>query len=677
MSKNIYDIEFPFDDDPPEQAYDAPPEPSARLPYLPGLDGLRALAVLAVLLYHDDLPWIPGGFLGVDVFFVISGFLITGLLLAEWDWHSHINLKAFWLRRARRLFPAAFLVIAATLAFAVVWLPDEVAGLRSDALASLAYVTNWYLILNHKSYFEIVGRPPLLQHLWSLAVEEQFYLLWPPLLIAGLRFWPRRRLLLAVLLGAAASTALMIVLYQPDVDTSRLYYGTDTRAAGLLIGAALALLWEACLRHGYVQWATPLLLDAIGLGALGALGWCVIQFDEYQSFLFQGGFTIVALLTAMVIAVIIQPRTNLGSWLLGSRVLRWVGKRSYGIYLWHWPVFVVTRPQLDISLDGVPLLALRLAATVVLAALSYRYVETPFRSGAIGRSWQTLRAAQGTQRRRLGLRWAGVAGTGAVSTIALAMAVAIAPAPAPPPYLAVEEVRTTTADAPTAVGELNDPIPSAVPDASPTLAATLGATMALTPAATMELTATPISNASALPTNTVQLDGTAVPVPTSTPVLLNRVTAIGDSVMVGAAWALERTIGDLDIDAAVNRQASAAIRILQARRAAGQLGEVVVVHIGTNGPMSARQFDEMMQTLSGVHQVVFVNVKAPRRWERSNNTVLAEGVKRYPNTILIDWHAASINHGELFWRDGIHLRPSGAQLYAKLLATRLKTLNSG
>jgi peptidoglycan/LPS O-acetylase OafA/YrhL len=218
-----------------------------RLPYLPGLDGMRALAVIAVLLYHAGLPWIPGGFLGVEVFFVLSGYLITSLLLAEWRAKGSVELKLFWLRRARRLLPALYLLVVVTLSYAVLFLPEEVAGLRSDALAAFGYATNWYLIFGHESYFEAVGRPSLLNHLWSLAVEEQFYLVWPVLFWVGISFgaarWRHRRVFVGALGGAALSVLLLAILYVPGADPSRLYYGTDTRAAGLLIGAALALVW--------------------------------------------------------------------------------------------------------------------------------------------------------------------------------------------------------------------------------------------------------------------------------------------------------------------------------------------------------------------------------------------------------------------------------------------------
>ena len=307
--------------------------PAGSLPYMPGLDGLRALAVIAVLLYHGGLTWLPGGFLGVEVFFVISGYLIDSLLLAEWRQQGRINLKAFWLGRARRLLPALYLLLAVTLAFAVVFLPDEVARLRADAIAAFGYVTNWYLAFGHQSYFETVGRPSLLQHLWSLAIEEQFYVLWPLVFAVGMGTKSarsrRRGLLVAVLAGSAGSALLMAILYQPGVDPSRIYYGNDTRAAGLLVGVALAFVWapgrfftqkhlRRALRHRTGRRPAPLLPDMLGFAALGGFVWFCLRLDETQPFLFRGGFALVALATAVVIMVVVHPRAYLGPSLLGG-----------------------------------------------------------------------------------------------------------------------------------------------------------------------------------------------------------------------------------------------------------------------------------------------------------------------------------------------------------------------
>ena len=659
---------------------------------MPGLDGLRALAVVAVLLYHAGISWLPGGFLGVDVFFVISGYLITSLLLAEWGVKGRVDLKAFWLGRARRLLPAAALVVGASLAFAVLFLPGEVAGLRSDALASFGYVTNWYLIFENESYFEAVGRPSLLRHLWSLAVEEQFYVLWPPLLAAGLGVgalaYRRRRLFSAVLVGAAASALLMAILYDPEVDPSRVYYGTDTRAAGLLIGAALAFVWapgrrrargraeateeawcdrrtrrEGRLRRRW-SWITPLLLDAAGLAALGGLVWACLNLGEFQPFLYRGGFGLVALASAILVAAAVHPRGRLGAGLLAWGPLRWIGLRSYGIYLWHWPVFMVSRPHLDVPLDGLPLLLARLAVTVVLAALSYRYVETPIRRGALGRTFKALREARGARRLRLGARMTSIAVPVLACCAALGLAVADAQPPKPPSYLSKMAVRTET------------PVPAPKPGNETTeeAHAEAGAPVAPKPAAANEETVPQDAGGQEAQgkegggsaANTGEAAGTD----SSGGEPAGTVTSVGDSVMLGAVDTLQQAVPNLAlIDARGNRQATEAIAVLEGLRTAGKLGDVVVVHIGNNGVFTDEEFDEMMRVLSGARKVLVVNTTVPETYSWApNNEVLAAGVQRYPEkAVLVDWHAASAGHPEYFW-DGLHLTPEGAKVYADLIS---------
>ena len=407
---------------------------SARLPYSPALDGLRALAVIAVLIYHAGLHWLPGGFLGVEIFFTISGYLITSLLLSEWRESGRINLGQFWLRRGRRLLPALFLVIVCSLVFAVLFLPDEVAKLRADALASFAYVINWYLIFSQQSYFEAVGRPSLLRHLWSLAVEEQFYLIWPLIFVLTMTRFRKRTALIGVAVAALISMFLMAMLYAPGADPSRVYYGTDTRASGILIGVALAFIWTPGKSQG--RRIDKLPFDLIGVLAFGALLACCLIISEFDDFLYRGGFILTALSTAVLIAAVVHPRGKRLAAVLGSSALVWIGLRSYGIYLWHWPVFMLTRPQLDVSLDGPALLAVRLGLTMALAVLSYHLLETPIRTGALGRSWRALQQAEGPQRRQLGLRWAGAATVLVVFSIVLGSSVVRAQPPQTPAYLA-------------------------------------------------------------------------------------------------------------------------------------------------------------------------------------------------------------------------------------------------
>jgi peptidoglycan/LPS O-acetylase OafA/YrhL len=631
---------------------------------------LRALAVIAVLLYHADLAWIPGGFLGVEVFFVISGYLITALLLAEWRQRGRIDLKTFWLRRARRLLPALYVLLVTTLAFAVVFLPGEIAGLRGDVMAALGYVTNWYLIFGQESYFEAVGRPSLLQHLWSLAVEEQFYLIWPPILALGLCIGAtrlrRRRVLTVVIFGAVASAMAMALLYVPGVDPSRIYYGTDTRATGLLCGAALAFLWlpgdkyrPSEARHHRLGlpgrsrfrrrwgWTAPLLLDIVGFAALGALVWFCVNLGEFRPFLYSGGFALVGIATTATIMAVVHPHSVIGSRFLGSAPLRWVGVRSYGIYLWHWPVFMVTRPDLDVPIDGLPLLALRLSATVVLADLSYRYIETPIRRSALGRAWRTLREAQGPLRRRLRLQWAGVLVPILASCALLVVAVAQAEPPEKPSYLAsMKSVHTV--------------------EQSHHASSTAGIVSSRKDGPSLEQEGQERVKAQTAAKKTWNSGRTGSSAYTGS------VSAIGDSVMLGAVGGLQKDIHGLTVvDAEVGLQVYAATDTLRYRRSLGQLGDVVIVHLGNNGTFTKGQFDEIMRILSGVDRVVFVNVAVPRAWEDPNNEVIAEGVERYPNAVLVDWHSASADRSEIFYRDGYHLRPGGQRLYAALISSYL------
>ena len=363
------------------------PTSRSRLPYLRGLDGLRAIAVIAVVCYHAGLSLL-GGFLGVESFFVLSGFLITALLYSEWQEHGRIDLRNFWLRRARRLFPALGLVLLGTAAIMSLLPMYERAGFSNDMLASIGYVMNWHLILSGQSYFDVTMRPPLLQHLWSLAIEEQFYLVWP--LVFGVGLWLFKRWgMVALTLGLAIGSAvLMAILYQPGADPSRIYFGTDTRAAGLLLGATLAFLWQPW-RLAEPRRSTGITLDLLGIAGLAGLIYTYFIFFEQHPWLYQGGFAIVALATAMVIAATTHPKATILPRLLELAPMRWLGVRSYGIYLWHWPIFMVTRPYIDITptMPDWLFLALRIGVVLLLADLSYRFVEKPLREGTFGRNF--------------------------------------------------------------------------------------------------------------------------------------------------------------------------------------------------------------------------------------------------------------------------------------------------
>jgi peptidoglycan/LPS O-acetylase OafA/YrhL len=372
------------------------PEPvSDSQRYLPGLDGLRALAVGAVVAYHMDLGWAQGGLLGVGVFFTLSGYLITDLLLRQYERTGGLQLADFWLRRARRLLPALFVMLTVVVAWVTLLDRSLLPAVRGAASASAVYVTNWWLIAQHSSYFAQFAPPSPLGHLWSLAVEEQFYLIWPWLLWLGLR-WKRtgadsyRRLAAASLLLAAASAVAMALLYRPGYDPTRIYDGTDTRAFALLIGAALAFVWPSTRLPVQVDRRTRWVLDGMGAAGLTVFAVLVWRTSEYSPFLYRGGLVLLSFATALMVASAASPASRFGR-ILGGESLRWLGVRSYGIYLWHFPIIVLTTPAA--GGDTPSRRVLQLAAIIGCAAVSWRYVEEPIRRGGLSKWWAQIRGS--------------------------------------------------------------------------------------------------------------------------------------------------------------------------------------------------------------------------------------------------------------------------------------------
>ena len=365
----------------------------ARLPYMPGVDGLRALAVATVFMYHAGADWLPGGFLGVDFFLVISGYLITSLLVAEQRMSGRLDLWRFWLRRVRRLLPALLLALAGTFIAVLILHWEEVARFKGAALSALAYVTNWYFIVADVPYFEQFGRPNVFTHLWSLAVEEQFYLFWPLVLAVVLIVFRMPVWVLGLLAGAGAafSTWWAWHLYDPFELPWRIYYGTDTRAVGLFVGIVGAVLLPPSRLKPIASWIGRAGMEVIGLAALAGVLWCMFTINEFDSPLYQGGFLLLAVPAIVLIIVTAHPQSFMGRF-WGLPILVWIGARSYGMYLYHWPVLMLTRSGEDVPISGAPLVAIQVILVVGISALSYTYVEQPIRRNGLAglrRAFQT------------------------------------------------------------------------------------------------------------------------------------------------------------------------------------------------------------------------------------------------------------------------------------------------
>jgi peptidoglycan/LPS O-acetylase OafA/YrhL len=628
---------------------------------MPGLDGIRAIAVVAVLIFHADATWLPGGFLGVDVFFTLSGFLITSLLLAELDAHDGIRFGRFYLRRARRLLPALFVVLIATSLLAVTVARDAAEQVREDVVAAFFYVTNWWYVFGDQSYFEVTGRPPMLQHLWSLAVEEQFYLVWPLLVFALWRVGRRRGVLVGAVLGALGSTALMAVLaLQAGVldggDTSRVYFGTDTHAMTLLVGAALAVLWQprrissALTERGRTAVAA---LGGVGLVALVIIFRTV---DETSTVLWLGGFLVIGLVTAMAVASAAITGTAVAT-VLAMQPLRWLGERSYGIYLYHWPIFMVLRPGIDVATEGWPVQVARFALTFAVAELSYRFVEMPVRNGALGAAWRRWRE-QGSS--VLASR-AAVAGATALTVVAL-LAVALGSAKEP-----------TVQDALAGVTEVGseDLLEPGTPSPTPSGSADASAAPSPTPSASGSASALPTPSGSPAPSAS-PTRGTAVPA--GQDVFGLSATALGDSVMLAARDALQDTFPGIKVDAAVSRQSYDLFARLRLRQDTGKLNQVVIIHTGTNGSIKSGELDRTLRSLSDRARVILVTVRAPRSWVDNNNAMIRAAAAKYAsgNVRLADWQKASAGKREWFYADGIHTKGAGSEAYAALIREAMR-----
>ena len=619
--------------------------------YLPGLDGIRAISVLAVLVYHQyavgghEHGWMAGGFLGVEVFFVVSGYLITSLLLSERRQTGAISLRHFYQRRARRLLPALYLLLAVVVAYALLFLPDAISNLKSDVLAALTYTSNWWQIIANRSYFLEAGRPSVLKHLWSLAIEEQFYLFWPVVLMLGLRKIGRRRFLIITVAAAIASSIEMAVLAHGSFD--RAYYGTDTRLSGLLLGSAFAFAFAPYRIRGVPGRGARVALDLSALLGLLVLFWSFRHWNDANPAVFRGGFLIVDIATLLVIAAAVHPRSDTGR-VLGWKPLRWIGVRSYSLYLWHYPIFCITRPVLDFRdfghLSGWPVFLLRFVLSFGAADLSYRFIETPIRGGALGRYTARLREAHGMRRTRLAGRGALVAAS--LSLVALLLGAGLANAQP-------QTEKVFGVDSSAHHDDRGDK-----PDASVVSSLLSRATSSTT------TSSTPSTVRHATPTTKPRTATTkAHPKVTGPP---PRALGIGDSVMLGARGSLMGAIPGIAVDAKVSRQFGQAVDVLSYYRNIHLLPNVVIVHLGTNGKFGPGALDALMRA-AGFRQVFFVNAFVPRAWEVDVNAALAAGAQRWHNAHVLDWHGYAAKHLDWFAADGFHLSRIGARAYAQFV----------
>ena len=641
--------------------------------YMPGLDGLRALAVFAVIAYHLNFPWASGGLLGVSLFFVLSGYLITDLLTTEWSLSGRIDLKEFWLRRARRLLPTLFVLLAGVMAWTALINPAQLTSLGQDALAAVFYSSNWWFIFHHVSYFASLGAPSPLGHLWSLAVEEQFYLVWPLLLWLGLYFVQhRRRLVGLTLIGVLASAIAMALIYQPGTDPSRVYYGTDTRAFALLLGAALALVWPSRKLSVELSSRNRFSLDVAGGAGLLIILLMIWHTNEYDAFLYRGGLLFFSLVSTVVVAVLAHPASRLGK-LFALQPLRWLGVFSYGIYLWHYPVIVWTTPSVNTEGPDILLALWQIVACIVLAALNWLFIEEPIRRGAQKKPWGEQRKLK--QRHFVASVSGRVTLAGAVLVLVVSCFVIIGC------VFITDSKRPNLSTPVTGTSQVSEVPAESQPGSSSATGYNhpVQDSAFTTESSTVDPTKTPALEQGTENSTTLsgqELNPPADPSPTPKPEAETTVatesgkgvTVIGDSVMVGAEPALKKLLPGIVVNAQVGRQLNQASSVVAQLRAQGDLGERVVVELGTNGPFTEEQLTDLLRSLGQVQQIVLVNTRVSKPWEDVVNQTLMQVAATYPHTTLVNWHSASSGHNAYFYSDGVHLNPTGIQAYASLVA---------
>ena len=573
--------------------------------HIASIDGLRAIAVTAVVLYHLGISWIPGGFLGVDLFFVISGYVITRLILDSINQSSALDLREFYAARLRRIYPAFIFMVVCTIIFIGVWAPEAIKRFLSDLPYALTGSINWLLVARHQDYFEAIGRPPLLQHTWSLAVELQFYLIWPIILLTVLKYFGKKNIArIALLIAIISGVTLFLVSLQLDQSNaqqvSHIYFGTDTHSLGLFLGSALAVSWIPQNLSADIEKRAQDVVDAIGVVGLLGLIAAFLFIDESNASLYRIAFPLAGIFGCLVIISLVHPASRFAP-LISSAPFRWIGQRSYGIYIWHWVIFQVTRPSVDLTGQSWALYLARVLLVLALADISLRWVEIPFRQGMV-QNWfrgMKYRSAKVKLRQQLSIVFSVITVLAVTSSIS------------------VQAINKADQIAQNQVTQQEDETASQE---------NLGSTTGL--------------------------------------------WVTGDSVILGIRSKLESKEQISLINARVGRQAPELLAVMRVDQSSVP-SSPIVFNLGNNNALNEQTVIDIFEVVKNQPQVIVVNTSVPRAWKDANNAIISKVASGYPNVRLIDWDRVSKDRPELFAPDGVHLSPTGSDVYVDLVLTVL------
>ena len=581
--------------------------------HIPAIDGLRAIAVTAVIFYHLGFTWIPGGFLGVDLFFVISGYVITRLLLDSIERSGGLDLRGFYKARARRLLPPMIFMIVVTGFYITIWAQDSVRRFVTDVPFALTGSINWWLVAKEQDYFEAIGRPPLLQHTWSLAVESQFYLIWPIILLLVLKRFGKKIIPFAALLIALVSASLLFyVSLQLDAssDVSHIYFGTDTHSVGLFLGSALAVSWIPQNFKSEVSKRAQNFIDFIGVSGLIGILASFLLIDESSPTAYKIAFPLAAVFGVAIITSIVHPASRFAP-ILQNRVLLWVGERSYAIYLWHWVIFQISRPSVDIEGEDWALIAVRILIVLALADISLKLVELPIRSGAVEYWFKGMKYRTASVRKRQKVLVISSISILVISLSALSTNAVISSNRA---TAALEESLTSES-------VVSEPVISE------------SETAVINPSQAIWLT--------------------------------------GDSVILGIRNALSAIQPIIIVNARVGRQAPELLEEMQ-KDVGRAAGATVVMDLGNNDLLQPETVRAIFTLANESPRIVVVNTAVPRPYKDPNNQIIEDIAREFSNVRVVDWNEISKDHPEYFAPDGVHLVPTGVTAYVMAIDEALK-----
>ncbi|KRM13552.1 acyltransferase family protein [Paucilactobacillus suebicus] len=602
--------------------------------YITGFDGLRAIAVIGVIVYHLLPATLQGGYLGVPIFLLLTGYLITSSLVGEISRTGTVKVVKFYIKRIKRLYPVLITMLVVSTAYITLFQRVLIKDLRSVVVTNLLWVYNWWEIGHGQSYFDrFAGESPF-THMWTLSIEGQFYFVWPLVLLALFAIIRRKSIIKWIVLGlAVVSAILMAIMYDP-ANINRAYYGSDTRSFAIFLGAWLAMVWPVDRLKQNINRSSSRVLDITGIICLVIVLVMYFQMSGESPFTYYGGMFIFTIFSMILMAVIAHPGGHMNA-VMTNPVFKWIGQRSYGIYVYQYPVMIFYESQVK-SMGAHPFInaLIELAIILLISEVSYRLVEEPLRNY----NWNNLtRDVRHIFTKDGG--WKAWTGTLVVSVLTILFIVGMVIKPQPPkPNQVQSEIDKSSKQ----VKEHNAALQKGQPVPNPS-----GKKQSLTKK--YGLTKSQVAKAKQL-----------------------KVSAIGDSVMADSAADLQEVMPKAYVNAQVGRQGYQSPQVIEGMAKKGQLNHIVVINLGTNGALSSQTISQILSAIGSKRQVYWITAHVPtKNWQNTVNNEIKQTAKKHKNVHVVDWHKYSANHVSWFASDGVHPSDKGNIYFTRLVVKEI------